>query len=286
MSDRSNMIYIYDGSFDGLMCCIFESVYRNERPAAIQSEADGQGSLFETLHVETDENRAGRVKDAIKQKISKNALHFVKKAFLTSLENKELLISDFLQDGFKRGWLSMNDITGSFMQPLYNAVRALDNEAEAFKGFVRFSELGGVLVAVIEPKNYVLPMLMGHFCARFHDEALMIYDKTHHMVLLGQNGQGRIAYLDEFTPAEADENELEMRRMWKHFYDAIAIKERYNPRCRMGHMPKRYWAQLTEMMEETCAKRDEEQRRFSDNPNYVLTLDKGDGGCYTTSINQ
>lgn len=270
MSDRSNIIYIYDGSFDGLMCCIFESVYRNERPAAIQPEADGQGSLFETRQVETDENRAQRVKDAIKQKISKNALHFVKKAFLTCLENKELLIADFLQDGFKRGWLSMNDITGSFMQPLYNAVRALDNEAEAFKGFVRFSELGGVLVSVIEPKNYVLPMLMGHFCARFHDEALMIYDKTHHMVLLGQNGQGRIAYLDEFTPAEADENELEMRRMWKHFYDAIAIKERYNPRCRMGHMPKRYWAHMTELMEESCAKREEETRRFSDNPRPAL----------------
>jgi len=272
MSDRSNIIYIYDGSFDGLMCCIFESVYRNERPAAIQPENDGQASLFDARVVETDDNRAQRVKDAIKQKISKNALHFVKKAFLTCLENKELLIFDFLQDGFKRGWLSMNDITGSFMQPLYNAVRALDNEAEAFKGFVRFSELGGVLVAVIEPKNYVLPMLMGHFCARFHDEALMIYDKTHHMVLLGQNGQGRIAYLDEFTPAEADENELEMRRMWKHFYDAIAIKERYNPRCRMGHMPKRYWAHLTELMEESCVRREEEPRRFSDNPRPALGI--------------
>jgi len=258
MSDRSNMIYFYDGSFDGLMCCIFESVYRSERPAAIREEADGQESLFEARRVETDENRAQRVKDAIKEKISKNALNFVKKAFLTCLENKELLIFDFLRDGFKRGWLSMSDIAGRYMQPLYNAVRALDNEAEAFKGFVRFSELGGVLVAVIEPKNYVLPLLMGHFCARFHDEAIMIYDKTHHMVMLGQNGQGKIAYLDEFTPAEADARELEMRRMWKHFYDAIAIKERYNPRCRMGHMPKRYWANMTEFWEERCAERTEQ----------------------------
>ena len=71
MSDRSNMIYFYDGSFDGLMCCIFESVYRNERPAAIREEADGQESLFEARKVETDENRAQRVKDAIKAKISK-----------------------------------------------------------------------------------------------------------------------------------------------------------------------------------------------------------------------
>ena len=264
MSDRSNMIYFYDGSFDGLMCCIFESVYRNERPAAIREQNDGQESLFEARTVETDESRAQRVKDAIKDKISKNALNFVKKAFLTCLEDKELLIFDFLRDGFKRGWLSMNDITGRYMQPLYTAVRALDNEAELLKGFVRFSDLGGVLVSVIEPKNYVLPLLMGHFCTRFHDESIMIYDKTHHMVLLGQNGQGKIAYLDEFTPAEADARELEMRRMWKHFYDAIAIKERYNPRCRMGHMPKRYWANMTEFWEERCAPAEVEQGgRFS-----------------------
>ena len=266
MSDRSNLIYVYDGSFDGLMCCVFESVYRNEHPSAIVPESEGQASLFELHTVETHEGRAARVREAVRKKISNNALNFVKKAFLTCLENKELLIFDFLRDGFKRGWRSMNDITGSFMLPLYNAVRALDNEAEAYRGFVRFSELGGVLVSVIEPKNYVLPLLMSHFCSRFREEALVIYDKTHHMVLLGQNGQGRIAYLDEFTPAEADEGELEMRRMWKHFYDSIAIKERYNPRCRMGHMPKRYWAQMTEFWEESCAARDEKREKLPDKP--------------------
>ncbi|MDD6188280.1 MAG: TIGR03915 family putative DNA repair protein [Clostridiales bacterium] len=270
MFDRSNMIYLYDGSFDGLMCCIFESAYRNERPAAIQPESEEQASLFETHVVETDESHAERVKEEVRRKISKNALHFVKKAFLTCLENKELLIFDFLQDGFKRGWISMNDITGSVMLPLYNAVRALDNEAELLKGFVRFSELGGVLVSVIEPKNYVLPMLMGHFCSRFHDEALMIYDKTHRMVLLGQNGKGRIAYLDEFTPAPAEESELEMRRMWKHFYDTIAIKERYNPRCRMGHMPKRYWAHMTEFWEENCARSEEKPEKLPEKPQLAL----------------
>ncbi len=253
MLNRTNVIYVYDGSFDGMICCIFDAVYRGERPEAICPEGEEQVSLFETHRVETDEARAGRVKRAIREKISGNALHFVKKSFLTELENRELLILDFVLDGLKRGWKAMSDLTGPLMEPLYKAVRALDNEVENYKGFVRFSELGGVLVAVIEPKNYVLPMLMGHFCSRYHDEALMIYDKTHHMVLLGQNGKGKIAYLEDFQPADADENELSMRRMWKSFYDTIAIKERYNPRCRMGHMPKRYWAQMTEFMESGCA---------------------------------
>ena len=250
MSDRSNMIYFYDGSFDGLMCCIFESVYRNERPAAIREEADGQESLFEARKVETDENRAQRVKDAIKAKISKNALNFVKKAFLTCLEDKELLIFDFLRDGFKRGWMSKNDITGRYMQPLYNGVRALDGEAEAFKGFVRFSELGGVLGSEIEPKNRVLPVLRSHFCARYRNEKFFIYDRTHKEALFYACGKAIIRPLDSFQMAPPNETEMTYRLLWKRFYDTVAIKERENPRCRQTHMPKRYWNTMTEFQDD------------------------------------
>jgi hypothetical protein len=41
-----------------------------------------------------------------------------------------------------------------------------------------------------------------------------------------------------------------MQRLWKNFYDTIAIKERFNPKCRMNFMPKRVWANLPEMQSE------------------------------------
>ena len=41
----------------------------------------------------------------------------------------------------------------------------------------------------------------------------------------------------------------QMQEMWKNFYDTIAIKERFNPRCRMNFMPKRLWSNLPEMQE-------------------------------------
>ncbi len=252
MSERSDLIYLYDGSFDGLMCCVFDLFYRGERPQDILCETEPQATLFELHHVETDPGRARRVKEGIGKKISANALRFVKKAFLTALEGKELLICDFLQEGFRRGWSVMNELSREPLATLFAAVRALDWEAENYKGFVRFSELGGVLVSVIEPKNYVLPLLIHHFCSRFPDESLLIYDKTHRMVLLGRDGEGKIAYLEDFEPAAAQAAEKELRSLWRTFYDAIAIEERSNPRCRMGHMPKRFWAQMTEFWEECC----------------------------------
>ena len=36
------------------------------------------------------------------------------------------------------------------------------------------------------------------------------------------------------------------RRLWRRFYDTIAIRERENPRCRMTNMPKRFWGTMTE----------------------------------------
>lgn len=250
MSERSNLIYVYDGSFDGLMCCLFDMVYRDERPQCVLCEAEQQATLFEVHRVETDEGRARRVKEAVGKKISHNAMNFVKKAFLTALEGKELMLCDFLQAGFRRGWRIMDELTAEPLATLYAAVRALDNETEHYKGFVRFSELGGVLVSVIEPKNYVLPLLMHHFCSRFPEESLLLYDKTHRMVLLGRGGTGKLAYLEDFEPAAAQAAERELRSLWKTFYDAVAIEARYNPRCRMGHMHKRFWAQMTEFWEE------------------------------------
>ena len=49
------------------------------------------------------------------------------------------------------------------------------------------------------------------------------------------------------------EEEALYRRLWRSFYDTISIEERYNPRCRMTHMPKRYWGTMTEFQREEPA---------------------------------
>ena len=48
--------------------------------------------------------------------------------------------------------------------------------------------------------------------------------------------------------AAPDQAELDYRRLWRRFYDTIAIEERRNPKCRMTHMPKRYWNTMTEFL--------------------------------------
>ena len=55
--------------------------------------------------------------------------------------------------------------------------------------------------------------------------------------------------VEDFQAGPAGPEELQYRQLWRAFYDTIAIEGRYNPKCRMTHMPKRYWAMMTEFRE-------------------------------------
>lgn len=141
----------------------------------------------------------------------------------------------------------MTMLTDDTVCSLQKAVRHLTSESHKFKGFVRFSAYAEVLVAVIEPKNFVLPLLSLHFCDRFRNEEFMIYDKTHSMALIYRSQKAELMYVEELTLPEVDATEIEYRRLWKQFYQTIAIEGRINPRRRRTMMPKRYWGQLTEL---------------------------------------
>lgn len=241
-------VYQYDGSFAGFLCCVFESYARRETPVEFCAGEEVQTALYPCRAVETDPARAGRVYRALAEKISPAARNLVARGFLSCDPERERTIFRFVRHGFSAG----RAVTGQFshpdVEPLIRIARHVGNEAQLLRGFVRFSRVGGALAAEIEPKNRVLPLLRQHFCARLADEIFLIYDRTHREALFYRLGRWAILPLEGFKMAGPDGEEAEFRRLWKRFYDTIAIKERYNPKCRMTHMPKRYWNTMTEFI--------------------------------------
>jgi probable DNA metabolism protein len=244
------VVYSYDGSFDGLLCCVFESYAKREMPADILPEEGPLPLLLPVKAIPTDSERAKRVLRSIPEKIGRNALDFIRRAYLTCQPKKELRILQFLHLGFLYGPAVMQRLTDEPVHVLRTAVNHLSREANHFMGFVRFSENGGVLTAQIEPKNIVLPLIARHFSARYPGERFCIYDKTHRMVLLHENRAMQICGADAYEPPSPGEEELKFRALWRLFYDTIEIRERRNPRCRMSHMPKRFWRCMTEFAQE------------------------------------
>jgi probable DNA metabolism protein len=246
MLNRSNLIYHYDGSFEGLLCCVFESYDQQEIPLDIFPPVSLQTTLLPVKEIRTETAKANRVLASIPKKISISALDFIKRAFLTCHAQKELYILLFLRMGYRHGASVMDMLTDDVVNTLFTAVKHLDKESHLFKGFIRFSVFNNALVAEIDPKNFVLPFLVRHFCERYPEERFLIYDKTHRMGLIYQPYQAEIIPIEELHLPDADDNERSFRELWQLFYDTIEIKGRHNPKCRMSLMPKRYWKNMTE----------------------------------------
>jgi probable DNA metabolism protein len=246
MDQQPGLIYSYDGSFDGFLCCVFESYAAQEFPVEILQADALACSLFPPKEISTDFAKARRVLASIPAKLGTDALDFIRRAFLTCLKDKELQLLQFLRLGFRHGPAVLDMHTDKVVHRLYKAVTHLNRESHLFKGFLRFSIFNNTLVGEIEPKNNVLPLLARHFCERYPEERFLIHDKTHGLGLIYQ------PYKYEFIPVQAlelpeiDAAEQSYRELWQLFYDTIAIQGRYNPQCRRNHMPKRYWKNMTE----------------------------------------
>ena len=248
-NDADNIIYVYDGGLAGFFCCVYESVYGRQIPYAIVTEKDFQPTLLPYKHIETDRVKAKKVRDSIPVKISSHALDLIETVFLSCLEEKEIAISRFLLKGYRVGGKIVNMMGDPIVEKLLKAERHMMGECRLLLGFVRFSDYDGRLAATISPKNFVLPYISGHFVNRFSGEDFMIYDKTHRVAFIYEEGKRRLLEIDFIDFPEVSEEEDRYRSMWKHFYNTVSIEARENPRCRMTHMPKRYWENMLEVKE-------------------------------------
>lgn len=241
----AEMIYLYDGSFTGFLCCIFDSYVNKEVLTAIYCDEDFSPTLFPCRSIPTDQGHAERVLKKVASS-SPYAEKLLRRGFLTCLPEKELHLYHLVKKLLQEGPAFLRNASDETLLPVFQAVRHLSGEVHQLKGFIRFSELGGVLGSEIEPKNRVLPLLSSHFCARYPDARFFIYDRTHKEALFASAGSCVIRALDGFQMVPPDDKEARYRLLWKRFYDTIAIKERTNLKCRMTNMPKRYWSTMTE----------------------------------------
>jgi len=249
LTSPADVIYVYDGGLDGLLCCVHESVYSGEFPFGIVTFEDAQLTLMPQKVIETDADKAQKVKASIVNSLSSRVMELTRNVFMSCLENRELAILKFLLLAYGEGPKAAEMLSHPDVSVVLKAERHLLGEQHLLLGFIRFADYGGKLAATITPKNFILPYLVKHFTMRYSEEEFMIYDKAHGAALIYADRKAQIIPLDSVTFDEEDETEKMYQALWKQFYNTIAIKERYNPKCRMTHLPKRYWENMLEMKE-------------------------------------
>lgn len=241
-----DMIYEYDGTYEGFLCCIFESYVNKESPIAFASNEESSVlSLFSVRNVKTDLAHSNRILRSIRSR-SPQASRLLYRAFHTCIPNKEICLYRFVQKLYADGPTFLLRPSDDACLPLYRAVRHLSGELEKLRGFVRFSDYSGILGAEIQPKNRVLPFLCPYFCSRYANEAFFLYDRSHNELLLYSAGRSRIVRADSLTLAPPDEQETHYRKLWKAFFHTVSIESRHNSLCQNTLLPKRYRNTMTE----------------------------------------
>ncbi len=115
-----NQVYLYDGTFDGLLTIVFECYLQKNIPSNIVPETDYISSFLEQpKHIITDEVKAKRIWNGIYHSISYTALYDCYYSFLSCQKGKEMLILKYLLHGFMVGSRISNQLSIDYVIRYY-----------------------------------------------------------------------------------------------------------------------------------------------------------------------
>jgi probable DNA metabolism protein len=240
--------YIYDGSFDGLLTCIYEAYYRKEIPEKILFQEDDQENLLvQKIYIEQDKGKAEKVYRAIGNKISQNALKNVFYTFLSEQEDAGALIYGYIQLGFKMGKAIDQHLSNDRVLDVHKAVQKVTKEKHLMLGLVRFRKLGDNLYyAPITPDYQILGLLAPHFAKRMADQNWIIHDTGRNMAAVYNQKEWMLTEMMLEKSVDIIEEERFYQQLWQQYFKSIAIKNRINPKLQKRYMPRRYWQNLVE----------------------------------------
>ncbi|MBE7033076.1 MAG: DNA metabolism protein [Ruminococcaceae bacterium] len=241
--DNSEICYIYDGSFDGLLTVIHTAVYSRVTPAFISTDKNLQIS-FNTRYreVKTNPSLAKRVYDAAYKKIGAFGMRRLYYVFLSCDPQKDILIYKYMMLGFKNGEIVNSALSDDTVSSAFQIAATVSRETEKFREFTRFSVMTwGVQYAKIAPNNNILPILMPFFIKRLKIIPFVLHDVTHNLCGVYDTKEWHISSSEGLRPPEKSDREEEVEKLWKVFFDSVAIKERENTKLQKQNMPSRYF---------------------------------------------
>lgn len=244
-------LYIYDGSFSGLLTAIYEAYYHKDKPEEIIPEEKYQPHLLACpIYIQTDEVKSSKVSQAIHEKIGRQTLHDVYCTFLSELPGSSTLIYEYLKLGFKlKDQVNLHLHLDSVRQVL-EISQKVGAEQHRMLGFVRFSLIENKFYyAAFEPDYNILELIAPHFATRLANEYFIIHDVKRELAVFYNTNEWVIGTLakEQFSALKNHHADSSYQTLWKEYFQATTITSRLNPKCQIRSMPKRYWTYLTEM---------------------------------------
>lgn len=243
-------VFIYDGSFYGLLTIVFNSYIENQIPIKVFTEDTYEYNILDNVkYIETDNEKAIRIFNGIIKNVSFDTIYISYNAFLSGKKNKELDILKYIITSFKVGPEINNMLSIDYVLETLKLKRNTLFEAHRLKGLVKFRFIpDNLYYAPIHPDNNVVEHLGKHFMKRLPTQNFIIHDKNRNIAFTYDTKSSSIMDIpNDFKIPEFCEEEKLYQNLWKAFFKTISIKERTNKRLQMQYMPKKYWQDLVEI---------------------------------------
>lgn len=247
---------IYDGTYEGWLTAVFE-IYEYKLEDIVFAKNDSSAALFfaDTHEVTTNIDKANRIMNGLKQRLSKEGFQNVYCAFLSEVNGIDEILFLFAKYVFSSSNNIEEDLSNDQVLGVKKASRFAVKESHRMKAFVRFKLAKDQLYyAIVEPECDVLPLIESHFKNRYADQRWLIYDakrkygiyydlENTSTVALQFNTQSKSS---KFLAEIEQEDEEFFQNLWRNYFKSVNIESRKNTKLHLQHMPKRYWKNLTE----------------------------------------
>lgn len=250
------IIYRFDGSFEGVLSCIFEAFEMKQFQVELIVEELFQPNVFdESALIVTDSHKAQRVLKGLENWVQKDVIRQLEIACLSEKPIAFQSVFQFIIETF----ISKKDLSKNFgnttVLELAKIVKSVSRERHRMKAFIRFKKAANELFyAIISPDFNVLPLILTHFKNRYADQQWVIYDeKRKYGFYFDKNQLFPVTFLDINTQQSTalqehknDDREALFDHLWKDYFRSTNITERKNTKLHLQHVPKRYWKYLNE----------------------------------------
>lgn len=237
-------IYTCAPQWEAMLTAIYEASASGIGHTAIRlaTEPIEQFTLFdEYIHVDADPAKASKVIDAVNLKISPTFYSYMVETAMAYESDALDNIYHMLILGFAYGPDVMDNYQYVDVVRNHEIRCRVVREADKFREFLRFHQIGNVYIAHFEPKSRVAEYLASVFQDRMPSENFVIVDDVHlEMVIHRADEPYYLSYLSELELQQMKKSEDindSFTDLWKVFFDTIAIKERVNPRCQRNFAP-------------------------------------------------
>jgi probable DNA metabolism protein len=251
-------VFFYDNTLEGILTAVFDAYSEKIYPDSLLVTGDVKPMFCDaTYTVVTDASKADRVWKGLEKKLSHMAMNGITAVWLSELPEVPSLLFRYIYKVFQSKVSIEMNFGDDDVLLVSQICKKVYQERLRVMQFARFQKTAdGIYFAAFDLLYNVLPLAVAHFQDRFADQPWILYDmrraygyyydKEKVEQITFDEKEKHILFRGNLSEEQMAQDEAVFQNLWRVYFNAIAIKERFNPRKQRQDMPVRFWKYLTE----------------------------------------